>query len=294
MVLDQFGAPVASPPTVTWSVERAGGGTVDSTGLYRAASIPGRRESIVASIAGAAVAGSATSHVAPNATVVGRHVFYNRSHWDGSTATVPDGPNDAAAIDWNKTALLPGQRATFSNYTSYDRGINGIMLDVTGISEFRILTADDFEFRVGNTSDPSTWALVSPAPDVTMEWAQDVDDPDRVKLVWPDNTIKNQWLRVTIKTTADTGLGSPDVFYFGNLKGETLDNTTTVQGNQVYATLAEDHSATRNAVDANPGGQAPITSIFDHNRDGFLTSDDSLVVQQNFFATLYLFQSAPA
>ena len=284
--VDQFGVALATQPAITWAVQRSPGGSVDSTGLYRAASLPGTRESIVASVAGTSVAGSATSHVVAPATVVGRHIFYNRSKWDGSTLTVPDGPDDGLAIAEGKSALLPGQEADFNNYTSYSRGINGLMIDLQGIVDYRVLNVDDFILKVGNTADPTTWAL-APTPVITMEWGGG-GNSDRVKFVWPDNVIQNQWLQVTIKTTADTGLASPDVFYFGNLKGDT---TETATGSS--ATLADDYSRTKAAVDANPGGAALITSLFDHNRDGFLTSADYSVVQQNFFASLYLFTSAP-
>jgi hypothetical protein len=47
---------------------------------------------------------------------------------------VPDGTNDVAAIATDKDALLPGQRATFDNYTSYSKGINGLMIDLSGVT----------------------------------------------------------------------------------------------------------------------------------------------------------------
>src|SRR5207247_4598304 len=45
----------------------------------------------------------------------------------------------------------------------------------------------------------------------------------RYLITWPDGVIKNQWLQVTVKADASTGLTSPDVFYFGNMVGETGD-----------------------------------------------------------------------
>ena len=290
VALDQFGLALANQ-LVSWDVLGDGDGTAEGAGMYRAGSLAGTRESIVATVNGTAVAGSATSHVWSNSTVVGRHLFYNRSKWDGSSTSVPDGENDAAAIA-DKSALLPQQPATFDNYTSYSKGINGLIVDLADLTPYRVVDLDDFELKVGNSATPSTWAAALP-PTITVE-SDFVAMTARVKFTWLDNQIQNQWLRVTIKTTADTGLRSADVFYFGNLKGETLPNTTTVQSNEVYATLAEDYSATKSAVDASPGAQAPITSIFDHNRDGVLDDADKAVVSQNYFATLYLFGSAPA
>ena len=76
-----------------------------------------------------------TMSATPSAGVLGRHLFYNASAWDwdlsadtdGDTYFDPgeDGPNDGLAIAPDKTALLPGGAATFANYTSYSRGING-------------------------------------------------------------------------------------------------------------------------------------------------------------------------
>ena len=62
----------------------------------------------------------------------------------------------------DKQALLPGQTASFQNYTSYSKGINGIIIDVANL-EF-LPRVDDFTFLVGNNNDPSTW---TPAPTPT-------------------------------------------------------------------------------------------------------------------------------
>ncbi|OHB65871.1 MAG: hypothetical protein A2V70_13490 [Planctomycetes bacterium RBG_13_63_9] len=71
--------------------------------------------------------------------VVGAYVFYDNSAFDGYNA----GPNhevdeqgtvinsDDQAMATNKFALLPGQSPTFRNVTSYDKGINGVIIDVS-------------------------------------------------------------------------------------------------------------------------------------------------------------------
>ena len=92
--------------------------------------------------------------------VVGRHVFYNNSYFDGND--VAANAQDDGAIAPDKQALLPGGTATFANYTSYSRGLNGVMVDISGLNG-RVPTARDLEFRVGNVNDGSTWA-VAPAP----------------------------------------------------------------------------------------------------------------------------------
>ena len=93
--------------------------------------------------------------------------------WDADPAN-PNGDPAANAYDNNaiaaenssdphlsKTALLPGQTATFNNYTSYSLGINGIMVDFDHLPG--TVTAADFEFKMGNTTTPDTW-LARPGP----------------------------------------------------------------------------------------------------------------------------------
>jgi hypothetical protein len=95
----------------------------------------------------------------PQATISNRLVFYNRSAWDGNDA----GANaaDDAAIATDKSALLAGSKATFANYTSYSRGLNGIMVDIANLAGTPQL--GDFEFRVGNDANPGGWSA-APAP----------------------------------------------------------------------------------------------------------------------------------
>ena len=69
-------------------------------------------------------------------TVSSRELFYNNSSFDGKDPAA--NASDDAAIAQNpdgsaKQALLPGQTASFANYTSYNKGINGVMIDVAGL-----------------------------------------------------------------------------------------------------------------------------------------------------------------
>ena len=61
--------------------------------------------------------------------VVGRHVFYNHSAFDGNNPAANS--SDDAAIATDKQAFRqPGATARFTHCTSYSRGINGIMIDI--------------------------------------------------------------------------------------------------------------------------------------------------------------------
>ncbi len=77
--------------------------------------------------------------------VVGRWVFYNNSAFDGNDAGLNAADDAARATD--KVALLPGETATSANYTSYSRGINGLMVDIHRLDGTP--TGRDFEFKVG-------------------------------------------------------------------------------------------------------------------------------------------------
>jgi hypothetical protein len=125
----------------------------------------------------------------PTAHVVARQVFYNRSAWDGNNPA-PDASDDAA-IASDKTVLLPGQTATFANYTSYDKGVNGLMVDVLDLRGTP--TVDDFLFRMGNDNRPYGADLSTPADDwpwaptpasITVRPGAGVAGSDRVTLVW--------------------------------------------------------------------------------------------------------------
>ena len=159
---------------------------------------------------GAWVEDTFTVTVNPVADIVDRHVFYNNSAWDASG-------DDDAAIDQNKTPLLPPGTATSDNYTSYSRGINGIMVDIDGFAG--VPTVGDFGIRVNLAANPDAWST-GPTPTVSIRPGEGLGGSDRVTLIWADGAIINQWVEVTVRATANTGLAVDDVFYFANLVGD--------------------------------------------------------------------------
>jgi hypothetical protein len=152
-------------------------------------------------------------------------VFYNHSYFDGGFAGGAARLDDLA-IAPDKQALLPGQRASFANLTSYSRGLNGIMVDVAnlpGAADF--LTPADVVAQVGNgpALGEAGWSAALAPSELFIRRNGGAEGSDRLVLVWPDGAIKNTWLRLTLPAGGFTGLGRPDVFYFGNLIGETGD-----------------------------------------------------------------------
>ena len=204
----------------------------------------------------------------PPAEVVGRHVFYNNSTWDDPG----EGRSDDDAIAPDKVALLPGETATFANYTSYSAGINGVMVDLDGMADGTGLSVDDFLFHVGNNSDPAGWATAAAPSSITVRPGEGVDGSDRITLIWDDNLIEKQWLQVTVLDTANTGLLEPDVFVFGNAIGESGNSTSDARVNAFDMLAARD----------NQRDPAPIDFFVDFNRDARVDNADVVIARNNF------------
>ena len=199
--------------------------------------------------------------------VVGRHVFYNGSSWDGRRAAADASDDQAIASD--KSALRPGGTATFANYTSFGLGLNGLMVDIPALAG--LPTADDFAFRIGNTPDLASWVAGPDPQTVTVRPGAGTGGSDRITLVWGADAVKKQWLEITVLATEATGLAQPDVFYFGNAVGETGNTPANAQVS----------SADALRILLNTTADAPLDSRFDINRDGKVGSADRLIVLSN-------------
>ena len=183
---------------------------------------------------------------------------------------------DSYSLD--KAPLLPGETASFLNYTSYSKGINGIMVDFDSLPGTP--TAADFAFSVGDNSTPSSWAA-APAP--VQIAVRAVNGIERVTIIWADNAIENEWLQVTVKATADTGLAQPVTFYYGNLIGSTGDSAAAA------AVTASDVAAIEN----NPTAAAALSNPFDLNRDGQVNAADTAIAQSSAASAVSLASISP-
>jgi len=201
--------------------------------------------------------------------VVGRHVFYNNSAFDGND---PDlGAADNAAIATDKSALLPGQIAGFAHYTSYSRGINGIMIDI--FDPAGAITDDDFRFRVGNNDDPDAWSKAPPPADMRVYPGGGAGGSYRVTFIWDELAIRNQWLQVTV-LGENLGMAENDVFYFGNAVGESGNSAADAHVTVADLLLARNNP--RGFLDA-PG----IDFSYDFNRDQRVNVTDMLLARNN-------------
>ena len=117
---------------------------------------------------------------------------------------------------------------------------------------------------------------------VTVRPGAGANGSDRVTLLWPDGAIKNTWLQVTVKANERTGLAAPDVFYFGNLAGETGDNAAAAR------VSALDLAAVRRNLNA----ASTLTGRTDFNRDGRVNALDLGTARGGLLGELQMFTAA--
>ncbi len=292
VILKKNGATLSLSGVTVWSPD--GGTTYNIYGLRNPTQTTGEY-SLSIKVDGSGIASAAdpadvliasdteTWNMAGSTNIAGRYVFYNNSYFDGSTpgasplddAAIAPSPTDAGVpAEAGKTALRPGQgKATFANYTSYSKGINGVMIDLANLP-FGQLTASDLEFKVGNAATPATMTPLTTLPQITIRPNAGVDGSDRITLIWPDGLIKNTWLQITVKATENTGLSAADVFYFGNIIGETGNAVGNTTVDLLDMNGARDNTTGRGVI-------APAYHRFDVNRDSKVDLLDMNVVRDN-------------
>ncbi|MEX0936893.1 MAG: VCBS repeat-containing protein [Pirellulales bacterium] len=201
--------------------------------------------------------------------VVGRHVFYNDSAYDGEDPAI--NALDDNAIDPSKVALLPGETATFANYVNYTQGINGIIIDIANV----ITTPQWFHFVVLDVGRLGNAEMPTPSPNgFTVRPGAGVGGSDRVTLTWNTSegpVFDTTWARVLVST--GFGLPEPDVFYFGSAPGEGSGGTFAQVG-------PEDELGARNNLHGF-GDFAAIDDPWDYNKDRLVDVIDQLFARNN-------------
>jgi hypothetical protein len=218
--------------------------------------------------------------------VVGAYFFYNNRAFDGRNPAANAADDNAVAPDKYPSfaPVKPAAERVPANYTTYDKGINGIMLDVAGAAAGAPLTAADFKFEVEEGVRPTGRPVTRPAPApsaITVRPGAGVNGSDRVTLTWPDGAIRNAWLLVTYLRAgpADRSMG------FGNLAGNTVRLAYSgLSGAPRYVRVdALDLAAMRSRLN---GATADLTNRYDHNRDGRVDVLDLAVIRFNLGAVL--------
>ncbi len=210
------------------------------------------------------------------ASVTGTYVFYNNSAYDGENPVANSLDDNAIAPD--KQALLPGNVALFTNYTSHSRGLNGILIDIADLPG--IPSQNDFSFKTGNNNNPENWSVAPSPVSITVRSGEGVNGSDRVCLIWNDATldgnlgdneaISKAWIEVTVKATINTGLASDYTFYFGNAPGESGNSNTDAR-----VDLTDQIGARNNPhTFQNPSS---ISDVYDYNRNARVDLGDEVI-----------------
>ncbi len=211
-------------------------------------------------------------------TVIARHIFYNQSKFDGTNAAINASDDNAIATDKVALQFSGSTTAPLTAFTSYSRGINGIMVDIENAAG--ALNLDDFTFKVGTSSTVGSW-INAPTPlGFSVRAGEGVGGSDRVEIIWANNAIQNSWLQVIVEGNdtlgggnTNTGLAISDVFFFGNKIGDTFISSPAT----IVSTAGADGLAVRN----NPGILQPITNVYDFDRNQTVSGGDELIARNN-------------
>lgn len=196
--------------------------------------------------------------------------FYNNSIYDSFDPAASSA--DDAAIATNKSFIQPGVTPDFSNYTSYSKGINGVMLDIVNLRA----TPDtaDFSFKTGNNNDLSTWTMAPTPLSVSVRENEGLDGSDRVTIIWQDSEITSTWLQMRLMAGAEAGFLIDDWYFIGNAPGDTGDDS-----------LAHVNAVDLLRIRANPisifDPVATVENRYDINRDGYVNAQDFLITRSN-------------
>ena len=171
----------------------------------------------------------------------------------------------------DKVALLPGETATFANYSSYVMGINRVAVDFLQVGDLSAISTNDFVIETGNGSNHIDFTAYQGTFSVSAFDNGGVNRSDRIVLTFPDGEITNTWLKVTVNANSDTNLEAESVFYFGNAIGETGGSDASVSSEDVLVTRANR---------TGPFNPAAQINRYDFDRSGSVDSVDVLIARQ--------------
>ncbi len=208
--------------------------------------------------------------------VVSERLFYNNSGFDGNGTGID--ASDDGAVAQDKAAFNGIGTAPVSAFSSYSKGINGLMVDI--VNAPATLSLSDFTFNVGTNGSVNTWVPAASPSGFSVRTGAGVSGSDRVEITWPDGSIANSWLQVVVEGNdaiggfnTNTGLATSEVFFYGNRIGDNFEGSpptlvTTNAGDEIAARL-------------NPGFSLPLTNTYDFNKDGQVNASDQIIARTN-------------
>ncbi len=214
------------------------------------------------------------------ARIVSSYFYHKGSYFDTTFGV-------QAALDTGKSLARESSGVLtlgYQNMINTSRGINGLVFDIQDLASTN-LTAADFQFQMSpqNVYDqpnnpPGSWAA-APAPTQIEVIPASGSTPARVILRWADNAIKDRWLRVTLKSTANTGLAEDEIFYAGHLLGDATGDLLVRISDilEIRSHLAQ---------------QAGVSDVRDIDKDGMIRTNDILAARSNLAQQLSVLDTA--
>ena len=217
-------------------------------------------------------------------------VVSNTAYYKDSFYTT-GGTNIEGGYDPSKLVAKAGaaaQTLSFANVSNYTRGINGLIVDVPGLTAASLVAGTDVAFRMSPqgafdeaANPPSSWGA-APNPTAIVVTAATASAPARVRFEWADNVIQNRWLEVRVLANAAIGVPAVQEFYLGNLQGEIngalLGGSYFVQNADLTAALPV----------GGAGSPGAVSSIRDVDKSGFVLNADFTAIRQGIVNGLVL------
>jgi len=247
-----------------------------------------------------------------------RRIFYNSSFYDTPssachTLTGVNPCSDNTAIATDKSALNPGGTATTASYISYNKSINGLMVDVGpggGCSPLPAgpLAASNFDFKIANSANINSYVAAAAPVSITVTPGGGTGGSDRIVIIWSDNAIPNtRWVRTLVKSNGSGGsidLAADNVFYFGVAMGEGLTPSAT----RAIVSSTDEIDARNHPHNSLPANRVPVAtnsayqvgnapdSKYDYDKSSTVSSTDEIISRNNptnSFSGLLLLNPAP-
>jgi hypothetical protein len=170
---------------------------------------------------------------------------------------------------WDYGTLQPAGSLLDHPVVNSSQGITQLAIDMSGLTAPSSLSASDFSFHVGNSSDPTNWSVLA-TPVINVATGAGVGGSDRVTFDWSGVVgITDTWIEVATLPTVNSGLASPDYFYAGSMVGD-------VNGDATVSPI--DSLMIINSLNALGNHPATANDPKDINRDGLISPIDSLII----------------
>jgi len=234
--------------------------------------------------------------------IAGRYVFYNNSFYDSAASAcntlVGQTCGDNTAIATDKAALNPGGTATTANYISFNKSINGLMIDVTpggGCSPLPAgpLAASNFEFKIANSANINSYVAAAAPLSFDVTPGGGTGGSDRIVIIWANNAIPNtRWLRTVVKSNANGGsidLAADNVFYYGVAIGESMTPSAT----RAIVNSTDEIDARNHPHNSLPANRVPVATNstyavanapdakYDYDKSSTVSSTDEIIARNN-------------